>query len=107
MAALNEGWEPQFIPGEYSWAPFFTLHTQENIDEMDEATKARVVYRPNSSVDAFVGVSYTCSNYGSAFARVIFASQLAFKSEELAEYAGKQFVNIYADFLLLGCESEK
>ena len=44
VAALNEGWEPQFIPGECRWAPYFVLYTKEEIDEMDEETKARVVF---------------------------------------------------------------
>ena len=100
VAALNEGWEPQFIPGERRWAPYFVLYTKEEIDEMDEEVKARVVYR--SSYDAYAdgGVSYANANSGSAYVYASIGSRLAFKSEELADYAGTQFIDIYADFML-------
>ena len=100
VAALNEGWKPQFIPGEYRWFPYFILYTKDEIDKMDEETKARVVYRSNNSADALGGVSYADSVYDSASVNANIGSRLAFKTEELAEYAGKQFAEIYADFML-------
>ena len=106
VAALNEGWEPQFIPGERRWAPYFVLYTKEEIDEMDEEVKARVVYRSNYSADASGGVSYAYSDYDSAIVSACLGSRLAFKSEELAEYAGTQFIDIFADFML-GWELKK
>lgn len=106
VAALNEGWEPQFIPGEYRWSPYFILYTKDEIDKMDDETRARVVYR--SSYDAYAsgGVSYASSVYDSAHVYAYIGSRLAFKTEELAEYAGKQFIEIYADFML-GWELKK
>lgn len=106
VAALNEGWEPQFIPGECRWAPYFMLYTKEEIDEMDEKTKARVVYRSDYNAYAHGGVSYANSNYDSASVHANIGSRLAFKSEELAEYAGTQFIDIFADFML-GWELKK
>lgn len=100
VAALNEGWEPQFIPGERRWAPYFLLYTKEEIDEMDEEVKARVVYRSNSYAYASGGVSYAVAFHDSASVFAYFGSRLAFKSEELADYAGTQFIDIYADFML-------
>ena len=100
VAALNEGWEPQFIPGERRWAPYFVLYTKEEIDEMDEETKARVVYRSYSNANADGGVSYASAYYDSANVYANIGSRLAFKSEELAEYAGTQFIDIFADFML-------
>lgn len=105
-AALNEGWEPQFIPGEYRWAPYFVLYTQEEIDEMDEKIKARVVYRSRGSAYANGGVSYAIASYDSASVSAGIGSRLAFKSEKLAEYAGQQFIDVFADFML-GWELEK
>ena len=58
VAALNEGWEPQFVPGEYRWAPYFILYTKDEIDKMDEETRARVVYRSYNYAYAGGGVSY-------------------------------------------------
>ena len=100
VAALNEGWKPQFIPGEYRWFPYFILYTKDEIDKMDEETKARVVCRSSSSAFAYGGVSCAHSSYDSAHVSAGIGSRLAFKTEELAEYAGKQFAEIYADFML-------
>lgn len=106
VAALNEGWEPQFIPGEYRWFPYFVLYTKDEIDEMDEKTRARVVFRSDVYADAYGGVSYACSVSGSAYVYAGIGSRLAFKTDDLAEYAGKQFIEIYADFML-GWELKK
>ena len=100
VAALNEGWKPQFIPGEYRWFPYFILYTKDEIDKMDEETKARVVFRSSFNANACGGVSYASSYYDSASVDANVGSRLAFKTEELAEYAGKQFAEIYADFML-------
>lgn len=106
VAALNEGWKPQFIPGEYRWFPYFILYTKDEIDKMDEETKARVVYRSYFDAYALGGVSYAYSFGDSAGVYAGIGSRLAFKTEELAEYAGKQFAEIYADFML-GWELKK
>lgn len=106
VAALNEGWEPQFIPGEYRWSPYFVLYTKDEIDEMDEKTRARVVYRSSYNAFAVGGVSYALSSSVSAYVNADFGSRLAFKTDDLAEYAGKQFIEIYADFML-GWELKK
>ena len=97
--ALNEGWEPKFIPGEYRWAPYFLLYTKEEIEKMNAETKARVVFRSHVNANAVGGVSYAFAAYDSASVYAGVGSRLAFKSEELAEYAGKQFTEIYADFI--------
>lgn len=106
VAALNEGWEPQFIPGEYRWFPYFVLYTKDEIDEMDEKTRARVVYRSGSYASAYGGVSYASADYVSACVSAYFGSRLAFKTDDLAEYAGKLFIEMYADFML-GWELKK
>lgn len=106
VAALNEGWEPQFVPGEYRWAPYFILYTKDEIDKMDEETRARVVCRSSYVAYANGGVSFAVSYYDAAHVCAIIGSRLAFKSDELAEYAGKQFIEIYADFML-GWELKK
>lgn len=72
-AALNEGWEPQFVAGESRWYPWFSAI--QGVLECTNANKAGVL-------------SYAVNGV-----------RLAFKSRELAEYAGKQFVDIYKDFL--------
>lgn len=99
--ALNEGWEPKFIPGEYRWAPYFLLYTKEEIEKMNAETKSRVVLRSSSLAYTNGGVAYVDAYYDSSSTSSNYGSRLAFKSEELAEYAGKQFTEIYADFCFI------
>lgn len=99
--ALNEGWRPQFVKDERRWYPYFRLYTKEEIEKMDDEIKARVVARSDSSASANGGVSYAHANYVSAGVVAYYGSRLAFKTAELAEYAGKQFIEIYADFCFI------
>ena len=98
-AALNEGWEPQFTTSEYRWFPWFVLYTQKEIDELDAEDKARVVLRSGSGASAGGGVAFAGAGNDSSYAYAYFGSRLAFKTRELAEYAGKQFTDIWADFV--------
>lgn len=97
-AALNEGWEPKFTKGEYRYFPWFCHYTQKEIDEMSEEDKSRVVYRSSSNAFACGGVAYAYTDFGSACTGASIGSRLAFKTCELAKYAGEQFTEIYADF---------
>lgn len=96
---LNEGWEPKFVKGEWRYFPWFYLYTQEEIDKMTPEKRSRVVLRSSDSAYAGGGVAYADAYYGSSFASTNYGSRLAFKSEELAVYAGKQFTDIWADFV--------
>lgn len=71
---LNEGWKPNWKDtNEYKYYPWFY---------MDKAG---------------VGFSYYGCDYGHSSSAV--GSRLCFKSSELAEYAGKQFLDIYKGFM--------
>lgn len=98
-AALNEGWEPQFAEDEWRYFPWFYLYTQKEIDEMEEEEKARVVFRSNYYAYASGGVAFANTSYGSSRTFAYIGSRLAFKSSELAKYAGEQFVEIWADYV--------
>lgn len=98
-AALNEGWKPQFTTDEYRYFPWFCLYTQSEIDEMNEEDKSRVVCRSSYNANAGGGVAYACASYDSSSAYTGIGSRLAFKTRELAEYAGRQFVEIWADYV--------
>lgn len=99
-AAMNEGWRPMFVKEEYRYFPYFYLYTNEEISRMSEEEKSRVVFRSYNSAVAYGGVSFAYAFYGSAYVYANFGSRLAFKTEELAEYAGKQYIDLYADYLL-------
>lgn len=97
--ALNEGWEPQFTEDEWRYFPYFVFYTQEEIDKMNEETKDRVVRRSDGNAHTLGGVvcAYASNDSSGTYANI--GSRLALRSRELAEYAGKQFIDIYADFV--------
>ncbi|WP_289763500.1 hypothetical protein [uncultured Duncaniella sp.] len=106
-AALNEGWEPQFIDGEYRWYTWYELHTKEEIDRMDEKEKKRLVLLDGRAyASSCCGLRFSTSRNASSYSFSSFGSHLVFKSQELAEYASKQFIKIYADFCFLPKEKE-
>lgn len=97
VAALNEGWVPQFVEGEERWYPWFWLYTNNEMDEMDEAQRAtcRVVGRASYDASAFGGLAFAYANFASSSSHASSGARLAFRTEELAEYAGKQFIEEY------------
>ncbi|WP_304472623.1 hypothetical protein [uncultured Duncaniella sp.] len=99
--ALNEGWEPQFIPNEKRWYPWFDLYTQEEIDRMSDEEKKEVglvLWGGHANYGSYCGLGIASSRNAFSNASAYFGSRLAFKSEELADYAGRQFFDICADF---------
>ena len=98
-AALNEGWEPQFTEDEYRYYPWFALFTQKEIDKMSDDDKSRVVGRASNNSYAYGGLAYAGANYASSSSNGNDGSRLAFRTRELADYAGRQFVELYADFV--------
>lgn len=98
-AALNEGWKPLFTTDEYRYFPWFCLYTQSEIDEMNEEDKNRVVSRSSHYAYAGGGVAFAHTGYDSSGTSTSIGSRLAFKTRELAEYAGRQFVEIWADYV--------
>lgn len=102
VKALNEGWEPQFTTDEYRWYPWFYLYTQEEIDKMDEAKKKRLVlFGGNAAHGADCGLAFAHSHNAWSDSASNFGSRLALRSEELADYCGKQFADIWADFVVI------
>lgn len=71
-AALNEGWKPTFDKDEERWYPWFKIKQG--------------------------GLVYANAGYAGSYSYTFRGVRLVFKSKELAEYAGKQFIDIYKDF---------
>lgn len=110
--ALNEGWKPQFTEGERRWYAWYDFLTKEEVEGMsdEEKEERRVVGRAGSGASA--GGGLVCSNAYSVSTNSYAGrgSRLAFKNEELAEYAAKQFGDIYADFCFIpkaACKNEE
>ena len=99
--ALNEGWKPTFKDGECRYYPWFYIYTKKEYEELDEDEKkeCRVVYRSFSSASASGGVVYASVGGASSYSDAGYGSRLSFKTREIAEYFGKQFINIWTEFL--------
>lgn len=108
VASLNEGWTPKFVKNEDRWAPFFKSYTKAEIEKLDEnkLRACRVVCRSVSNAVAVGGISCTdaCHTFNNMITNI--GARLAFKSRELATYAGKQFIDIYAAQMGIELEQE-
>lgn len=72
---LNEGWEPDWSDhSQYKYYPWFERKS---------------------------GVGLSSYGYGCWYSYTNVGSRLCYKSAELAKFAGKQFENIYRDFLTI------
>ena len=83
--ALNEGWKPKFEKTELRYYPWFKLKTSHGGNNTYEVC----------------GLSYAGELHASSFSNTGCGSRLAFKSKELAEYAWKQFLEIYEGYCLI------
>ena len=101
-AALNEGWKPQFTEDEYRYYPWFYLLTEEEISEKSEEWKKEHslwLFGGNSGCGASCGLAYAGSVNAWSNSLSLFSARLAVKSEELAVYFGKQFIDIWAGYV--------
>lgn len=100
--ALNEGWKPKFDGEERRWYPYFYIYTKEEYDRLDEDDKkdCRVVGRASSSAGVYGGVVFAGAYYAWSYSYTHYGSRLAFRTEELAEYCGKQFIDLWIEYLI-------
>lgn len=99
--ALNEGWRPEYTEDEYRYYPWFGLYTQEEYDDMNDEDKecCRFVGRSSYSAYAFGGLVFAITVLRTRVRVSALGSRLAFKSRELAIYCGKQFIEIWINYL--------
>ena len=101
-AALNEGWEPQFTQDEERWFPWHILWTEEELASKDEEWKRdRCLRSMEHHRGEWAGLAYANSAYAPSRTHAAVGSRLCFKSDTLAEYAGKQFIDLWMDFYLI------
>lgn len=101
-AALNEGWEPKFTEYEWRYYPWFFLYTQKELNDMDDSDKKE--YRMIDTGDyqtEYAGFGYASLTFSASHTYARNGSRLCLRSRELAEYCGKQFIKLWADFNLI------
>lgn len=101
-AALNEGWKPTFDKDEWRYYPWFYLYAQKEYEELDEDEKNSCCapLRSNYNENAYGGLVCAYASYAGSSSYSGYGVRLVFKTRELAEYCGKQFIDIWADLLI-------
>ena len=98
--ALNEGWKPKFTDDEYRWFPWFRYYTKEEIEEMTEEKKQKLgLVGAAAGAGSRGGLACVYSSSGWSYSSASVGSRLAYKSEALADYSGKQFKDIWVDYV--------
>ena len=103
VSALNEGWKPTFKEDEWRYYPYYYAYTKSEWESLNatmqeelEPTVCRVGGFSNGGSEWRPLYLDTRSIW--SLAPSSFGARLAFKTEELAIYAGKQFFDIFKDF---------
>ena len=104
-AALNEGWEPDFTnEEEYRYFPYLCLWTKEELEQKtdewkDERNLQLWLGGGDSNYGAYCGLAAASSRNAWSTAYAAFSARLAHKTEELAIYSGKQFTELWANYV--------
>lgn len=101
-AVLNEGWQPKFTEDEVRWYPWHWLYTQDERDNMgEEEERDRHMLDMDDYDTEYAGFASAYSGNAPSSTSAHFGSRLCLKSEALADYCGKQFISLWADFKLI------
>lgn len=87
------------IPLSTEKTPLTLDWAEENYELFSQGMLFKSFAIVKQNVRAYCNLVYTGVRNASLSSYTYYGSRLAFKSEELAEYAGKQFIDIYADYL--------
>lgn len=100
-SALNEGWKPKFTKDEYRYYPYYCFYTKQEYDNLSDVERKACHVVGRASSNAYADDDLVFAFTGNAFLdlNTNHGSRLALKNSELAEYAGKQFIDIYKDFV--------
>ena len=101
VEALNEGWKPTFGEKEFRYYPSFYIYTKEDYEELSENKKKGLIVVGNSKIklNENCGDIYAIEAITLSYSVFSNGSHLALRTWELAEYCGKQFIDIWSDIL--------
>ena len=74
--------------------------------ELSEEEKGRAVLRSGYNTNASGGGVYVYASYASSVSYTCHGSRLAFRTSELALYAGEQFAEEFVDFIFKPRDNE-
>lgn len=101
LTAKNLSDFPKFTPGEHRYYPWFWLISPQEYENMTTEEKGRCVGRSGDSAYSSGGLVFASASSASSDSSAGSAVRLAFRTRELAEYAGKQFKELWADLYFL------
>ena len=103
-ALWGRNFEPQPDPEGSKWYyyPFFALYTKKEIEDMSEDKRKnlrKALLGGSSYLGADAGFGSLSSTYRSSYAGATYGFRLCQETEVKAEYFGKQFLDLWADYL--------
>lgn len=104
-ALWGRTWEPKpdAEGSKNFYYPVFALYTQQEIEDMDEDEREGLLFASaNNSVTA--GFNYMWTNNSSSHKSAGISSRLYQEDSEKAEYFGKQFLELWAEYLKFNFE---
>ena len=97
--------EPDAEGNKIYWYPWFALYTKDEVDRMsDEERKSLcgALFGGNAGGGATAGFGYLGANYRSSYSNADFGFRLCQETEEKAAYFGRQFIELWAEYLAYG-----
>lgn len=104
-ALWGRTWKPEPDADGTKWYyyPLFALYTKSEIDNMDEEKRGGLLSAV-ASFGAIAGFGYLYTFDRSSYANAYAGFRLCQETSEKAEYFGKQFLELWAEYLKFGFE---
>ena len=93
--ALNEGWKPNTDVWNDNYYASFILYTKEEYEDLEEKKKLECIEICRSDKESI----YAEADSKLSVSYVDIDNKISFKSRELARYCGRQFFDIWKDYL--------
>lgn len=90
---------------EIYWYPWFALYTKKEMEEMSEEKRKSLrgaLLAGSAIYGAFAGFGYLYTIYRSSYSSASLGFRLCQETPEKAEYFGKQFIELWAEYLAFG-----
>lgn len=100
VAALNEGWKPKFTKDECQYFVYLDFHEESEYENIAYGQKGHFIYRNSDDLSNDGWAPYVTASYVDRYGSTAEGARLALKTPELATYAGAQFLEIWADYML-------
>lgn len=87
------------------WYPWFALYTKKEVEEMSEESRKSLrgaLLAGNAGNGASAGFGYLNTNYRSSNSVADIGFRLCQETQEKAAYFGKQFIELWAEYLAFG-----